>query len=389
MKKNVIFAAVVLLIVGAIWYLEGAKAGPVAPSENAAPVATATISALAGPGSPTSTSTASAALEALAAADQKAGRSRAVQLTDPTGFVNTDAFSLSDFVGKKVVLLDFWTYSCINCIRTIPYLESWYEKYKNDGLVIVGVHTPEFDFEKNYANVAAAVKKFGITYPVVLDSDYGTWTAYGNLYWPHEYLIDLAGYVVHDHVGEGDYPATEAEIQGLLSERANVLGAGSSAPATSTVAIPSENLAGIESPETYFGAMRNEYLGNGTQSVQGAQTLAVPAKLSPNTLYLGGTWDFESEYATNRSAGAKVVYRYRSAKVYLVADAPGGATVTVLRDGKPIDPSVAGSDVHDGTVEIKESRLYGIVDDPAGSGEHTLELDIETPGLDAYTFTFG
>ena len=165
-------------------------------------------------------------LAALAAADKQAGYPPAIEIADPTGFINaSSSFRLANLIGKDVILLDFWTYSCINCIRTIPYLNAWYQRYHDQGLEIVGIHTPEFDFEKDISNVQAAIMKFGIQYPVVLDSNYGTWTAYGNLYWPHEYLIDMAGYIVHDQIGEGNYSETEQEIQKLLAERSAILGA--------------------------------------------------------------------------------------------------------------------------------------------------------------------
>ena len=180
-----------------------------------------------------------------------------------------------------------------------------------------------------------------------------------------------------------------AEIQKLLAERAKALDTSMNALATSSVVIPSENVSIGQSPETYFGAARNSYLGNGERGTVGVQTLTTPASFSLNTLYLDGTWDFEKEYATNENAKAKIFFKYRSAKVFLVGDALEGVAITVLRDGKPIDASVAGADVVNGKVNVKESRLYNIVNDKAGSGEHTLELLIENSGLHAYTFTFG
>lgn len=160
---------------------------------------------------------------------------RALEISTPDGFINTDRIAVGDLLGKKVILLDFWTYSCINCQRTIPHLNAWYEKYRDQGLVIIGIHTPEFEFEKQYENVLAAVKKFGIAYPVVLDNNYSTWQAYKNRYWPRKYLIDIDGFVVYDHIGEGAYKETERKIQELLAERARVLGSGeriSAAPAS-------------------------------------------------------------------------------------------------------------------------------------------------------------
>src|SRR3989344_6905350 len=134
----------------------------------------------------------------------------AKEISTPDGFINTDAISIANLIGKNVILIDFWTYSCINCQRTLPYLNAWYEKYADQGLEIIGIHTPEFDFEKEYANVEKAIEKFGIKYPVVLDNDYSTWQAYKNQYWPRKYLIDIDGFVVYDHIGEGGYDETEA-----------------------------------------------------------------------------------------------------------------------------------------------------------------------------------
>src|SRR5579864_8243270 len=257
-KKNVGFIVVLCLIAASIWYIEGTKAHP---GEGGAPQAINLAAPAAGvPGSFAATSSAPRmTLAEVVAADRAAGDAPAIEIADPAGFINaSSSFRLADLVGKRIILLDFWTYSCINCIRTIPYLTAWYERYRDAGLTIVGIHTPEFDFEKNYDNVQAAVKKFGITYPVVLDSNYGTWTAYQNQYWPHEYLIDMAGYIVHDQVGEGNYPETEAEIQKLLAERSAILGAQIAPMPAAAITVPSSAISGGEiSPETYFGAARN------------------------------------------------------------------------------------------------------------------------------------
>ena len=148
---------------------------------------------------------------------------RAREITDPAGFINSEPFQLRDVIGKKVILLDIWTYSCINCQRTLPYITSWDEKYRDEGLLVVGIHSPEFEFEKKQENVMAAVEQFGIKYPVVLDNDFGTWHAYRNSYWPRKYLIDIDGYVVYDRIGEGGYAETERKIQELLAERAQKL----------------------------------------------------------------------------------------------------------------------------------------------------------------------
>jgi thiol-disulfide isomerase/thioredoxin len=419
-SKKFSFIAVLILIVVSIWYLEGIKAHPTDSGNNGTPqtinvsaeatstfpIATAEAtsttatssnkSGISGGSNPTAGQSAPAsALRAIAAADAKAGLKPAVEIASPTGFINVSStFMLKSLIGKKVVLLDFWTYSCINCIRTLPYLTAWYSKYKDQGLVVVGIHTPEFQFEKDINNVRSATQQYGIQYPVVLDSNMGTWNAYNNLYWPHEYLIDLAGYIVHDRVGEGSYAETEGEIQQLLAQRATALGmTGNSAVIpTSTVNVTPSDLSGIGSPETYFGAERNALLANGYSLTNGTQMLADPGttNVGLNQLYLAGSWDFEDQYAKNNAAAAKVIYKYDSAKVFFVASAPGaGVTVEVLQDGKPVDASIAGADVKDGKITITNSRLYSIINNPDGSGEHTLELIIDSPGLEAFTFTFG
>ena len=389
-KKNISLIIVLAAIVGVIWYIESTKARPSTPRNGGTPQVISLGSGITSGQTPRSSTGISETIASLAAADKKAGYAPAIEIADPTGFINaSSSFRLTDLIGKKVILLDFWTYSCINCIRTLPYLTSWYRRYKDQGLEIVGIHTPEFDFEKNIDNVKAAVEKFSITYPVILDSNYGTWTAYGNRYWPHEYLIDMAGYVVHDQIGEGNYDGTEREIQKLLAERSTILGAKAGPMPSSTVSVPGSAIAGgALSPETYFGASRNEYLGNGARGVSGDQNLSAPAKQDINNLYLVGSWNFQPEYAKNNGAGARVIYRYNAAKVYFVASAPSGATIEIIQDGKPVS-AAAGSDVKNSKATIGGSRLYNVIMNPDGAGEHILEIIINAPGLEAYTFTFG
>jgi len=417
MKKKLIFIAVIILIVGAIWYIDslkvrqGAGGAPQTISIDAGAGDTSDTSDTSGQVTSTPSSSASApvvsspnvtkALDALAASDKAAGYLPAVEIADPTGFINaSSSFRLADFIGKKVILVDFWTYSCINCIRTLPYLTGWYSRYANAGLEIVGIHTPEFDFEKNINNVQAAVQKFGIHYPVILDSNYGTWNAYANQYWPHEYLIDLAGYVVHDQIGEGNYDETEMTIQKLLAERDSILGTQMPTVPTSTITVASSTLVGgAMSPETYFGAERNQYLGNGTPGQAGVQSFTFPGTTSADELYLSGSWNIESQFAetpatTSATAPAKAEYEYVAKGIYWVAGSATGAPidVEVLRDGKPVDPSVAGADIFykNGLsyIEVTGNRLYRLIDDTA-PGDHVIELITSAPGLDAYTFTFG
>ena len=319
----------------------------------------------------------------------------APEIEGPTGFINTDGkpITISQFKGNKVVLVDFWTYSCINCQRTIPYLNAWYNKYHDQGLEIIGIHTPEFAFEKVQANVQAAVTRLGILYPVVMDSNYGTWNAFGSEYWPNKYLIDIDGFVTYNHSGEGAYAEEEMAIQKALIERDAVLGLPNTVP--TGIVDPSgldanANENDIQSPETYFGSNRNEYLGDGNGGTPGTQSFTLPAAdtMDQNRLYLGGVWNMTPEYAETKDPAAKIVYQYDSKDVYFVASSPTSATIKVLVDGKPVG-AAHGDDVSaDGTATITGNRLYKIVEG-ASYGPHTLEIDVVSGTLDGYTFTFG
>ena len=310
----------------------------------------------------------------------------AKEITTPDGFINTDGkpVTIGEFIGKKVILVDFWTYSCINCQRTTPYLNAWYEKYKDKGLVIIGIHTPEFEFEKIYQNVLDATERMGIKYPVVLDNDYSTWTAYQNRFWPRKYLIDIDGFIVYDHIGEGAYEETEKKIQETLSERQALLGESGTISQPLTKEIPIQN--GAKSSEIYFGASRNERLGNGVQGTLGVQNFTQPKNISPNTLYLDGQWDITDEYAENKGM-AKITFRYKAQYVYMVASAENTVRVKILIDGLAIQ--TPGKDVDEnGFITIQKDQLYTLVAG-LGSEEHILEIIIENPGLRAFTFTFG
>ena len=318
-------------------------------------------------------------------ASEKAGIYPAArEITNPSGFINADNITVSQFVGKKVVLVDFWTYSCINCQRTTPYLNAWHSKYNDKGLQIIGIHSPEFEFEKDYENVKKAVKKFGIEYPVVLDNDYATWAAYKNRYWPRKYLIDIDGFIVYDHIGEGAYEETELKIQELLEERMERLGMNES------ISIQIEREKGFDAvpktPEIYFGSARNELFANGMQFTTGIQTHAEPNETQANRFYLSGEWNVQPEYAENNGSAA-IILHYRAKSVYFVAQ--GEATVEITIDGMPL--KAKGSDVFelDGKTLFKtgDSRLYSLVEEPS-YGEHVLRLDIKG-NLKAYTFTFG
>jgi len=314
---------------------------------------------------------------------------RAKELVNPQAFINADKISIFDLTGKKVVLLDFWTYSCINCLRSIPYLNLWYQKYKDRGLEIIGVHTPEFQFEKDYANVKLAVDKFSIQYPVVLDSEFGTWNAYGNRYWPGKYLIDIDGFIPYEHHGEGDYEKVEEKIQELLNERLERL--GFKEKITEPLSNPDMekiNFLEIKTPEIYFGANQNFNLANGEHQMVGPQTLPEPQEIKLNGLYLSGDWNISSEYAENVNPNAKISLYYHAKNVYFVGGSKNGAKIKILLDKKEPD-ALAGKDIaKDGQAIIKEEKLYELIKNN-NYGEHLIEIIVENPGLEAFTFTFG
>jgi len=300
------------------------------------------------------------------------------ELSTIDGYINTDGkpITLAELEGK-VVLLDIWTYSCINCQRTLPYVNNWYDKYKDEGLMIVGLHTPEFAFEKVLSNVENAVQKFGIKYPVVLDNDYSTWNALGNQFWPRKYLVDIDGYIVYDHIGEGAYEETEKAIQKALAERADRMGMeNKSTPIEEPKDVVIVDASKVKSPETYFGSARNQYLANGTVGRSGEQTLSVPSTITPNKLYLSGTWNLTPEYAENKNASS-IVFNYEAKNVYITAGSMTGVDVEVYKD-----------DVLVKTVHIKDETLYSLISD-SDYGKHILRIVIPDAGLQAFTFTFG
>ncbi len=308
---------------------------------------------------------------------------QAPDFTDNQRWFNTPGNEPLTLAGLKghVVLVDFWTYTCINCIRTLPFLKGLYAHYHKDGLEIVGVETPEFTFEQEASNVQQAVSSDGLRYPVVQDNRYGTWNAYQNQYWPAEYLIDAQGQVRHTQFGEGDYKEDEAAVRQLLYD------AGAHnlpAPMTATAIIPSKNLG---TPETYLNPQRAEGFA---QQLKGG-THFYPGVSAPilNEFGLHGTWNASSQSVTPTMAGASITARVQAAHVYLVMTSNDNKprTARVLVNGKPIPAAEAGSDVHNGLVIVKGQRLYSLISLP-GDQQQTFTIQIP-PGISAYDFTFG
>lgn len=289
--------------------------------------------------------------------------------------------SLKDLRGK-VVLVDFWTYTCINCIRTLPHLTRWYDIYKDDGFVIVGVHTPEFEFEKNTANVEKSIDQYGIHYPVAQDNDYATWNAYQNQYWPAHYLIDANGNVRHVHFGEGGYEEMESAIRALLEEAGRTVRSEMSQQEDMTPRLR-------VSPETYLGTGRMDRFSSSESPKLGPQAFTLPNE--PPTNYFGyeGEWNLSDESGT-AGKNSSITFHFNAEHVYLVIH-PGGESdnVTIFLDGKPVGSAQAGEDVVDSVVKVTEPRLYKLIHLKNTSTDHVLKIIFNTPGTKVFAFTFG
>jgi cytochrome c biogenesis protein CcdA/thiol-disulfide isomerase/thioredoxin len=280
-----------------------------------------------------------------------------------TGWLNSKPLTLAGLRGR-VVLIDFWTYSCINCLRTLPYIRAWEARYRRAGLTVIGVHSPEFAFERVEANVRENARRLGVRYPIALDNDFATWGAWHNRYWPAKYLIDRNGHVRFFHFGEGEYDSTETAIRTLLAER------GATVPAASGLA--EQTPTGPLTPETYLGSKRLERNG-GAPVLEGEHAYTFPRGLEGDELAFGGVWTVEGERAVAGLGGALRI-RYRARDVHLVLTGTG--TVEVRVDGAP-----------ERRVRVAGDRLYTLVRRPS-LARHLLELRL-TPGLAVYAFTFG
>jgi cytochrome c biogenesis protein CcdA/thiol-disulfide isomerase/thioredoxin len=288
---------------------------------------------------------------------------QAPEFTGIEHWLNSDPLTMESLKGK-VVLVDFWTYSCINCIRTLPYVTKWYDTYKDKGFVVIGVHTPEFAFEKVTDNVATAMKRFGINYPVAQDNNFKTWSAFNNQYWPAEYLIDQNGNIVYTHFGEGNYDHTENAIRQLLG-----LDGGSD--------IKNPQQGKINSPEMYFGTSRLEYLSPAQSPSEKISNYTFPTKLNLNNFALEGSWQFFSDHTTSVSKNSKIRLRFSSGKLFMVASANKPVTIHITVDGKQQPDQI-----------IEMSQLYTLFDSNDYS-EHTIDITVTDGGFEAFTFTFG
>ncbi|KKP67138.1 MAG: hypothetical protein UR68_C0013G0008 [Candidatus Roizmanbacteria bacterium GW2011_GWA2_35_19] len=283
-------------------------------------------------------------------------------------WLNSKPLTLSELKGK-VVLVDFWTYTCINCQRTFPYLKEWWKKYQDQGLVIIGVHSPEFEFEKNKNNLSQAINDFGLTYPIVQDNNFSTWRAYDNHYWPAKYLIDKDGFVRYSHFGEGKYEETEQKIQELLKETGREIDS----------LIKEEELDTQffrRTPETYLGSNRTErrinYIDN------------IPL----DNYYLNGKWNITEEYASS-SKNSSLILNFSGKEVNLVmSPSEKISKVKIYLNGKLVDKNSTGRDVVDGMVILDAERLYNLILLPAPTNSATLKIEYLNEGIKSYAFTF-
>ena len=313
-------------------------------------------------------------------------------LAGATGWLNSQPLTAADLRGK-VVLVDFWTYTCINWLRSLPYVRAWAEKYKDQGLVVIGVHTPEFEFEKNVDNVRRAAKDMRVDYPVAIDSDYAIWRAFGNQYWPALYFVDAQGRIRHHQFGEGEYEQSETIIQQLLAEagigaigreRVSVEGRGAEVAA---------DWGSLKSPENYVGYERTEnFASPGGALPNEHRVYAAPARLTLNQWALSGDWTVKKQATALNKANGRIVYRFHARDLHLVMGPVARGTAVrfrVLIDGKP--PGAAhGIDVDDqGNGTVTEQRLYQLIRQPKPIADRQFEIEFLDPGVEAFAFTFG
>lgn len=337
LDKPIPLIIAVLITAGLIWWLQSLTAAPIIPGSGAA-----------------------------------ADGELAPDVQGIHAWLNSEPLESMEDLRGKVVLVDFWTYSCINCIRTLPYLTAWDEKYRDDGLVIIGVHTPEFAFEKDVDNVKAALKKYNIQFPVALDNDYVTWRAYKNRYWPHKFLIDKNGVIRYDHIGEGAYQETELKIKQLLAETGKSV-------SPDTVNLDDKTPSTKNTPELYagysFALPRGQHLGNSDQDFQPDETVEyVPPKvIPPGQIVLAGTWHSDPEYIEAES-NATIILNFQAKQAHFVAESDPEQAVTIEFNGEEKE------------MMVKSPQLYTAYDGEYASG--VLQIRV-SKGFRLNSFTFG
>jgi thiol-disulfide isomerase/thioredoxin len=317
---------------------------------------------------------------------------RMPSLDSATGWLNSPPLAAADLRGH-VVLVNFWTYTCINWLRTLPYLRAWAGKYKHQGLVVIGVHTPEFDLEHDLDNVRRAAEDLRVDYPVAIDNDYAIWNAFGNHYWPAFYFVDAQGQIRHHRFGEGEYEQSEMILQQLLTE-AGVGGIDHNLVSVDARGVEAAaDWDSLWSPENYLGSARTENFASPNGAVMGTRHLyTAPTRLRLNHWALSGDWTVERQAIVLNEAEGRIVYRFHARDLHLVMAplAPGTSVrFRVALDGQP--PGAAhGTDVDDqGNGTVTEPRLYQLVRQPGPITDRTFEVTFLDPGVQAYAFTFG
>ena len=314
----------------------------------------------------------------------------APSLDGAIAWINSPPLTMAGLRGK-VVVVDFWTYSCINCLRSIPYVEAWYKRYASQGLVVIGVHTPEFAFERELGNVQKAVKDLGITYPVAVDSNWTIWKAFHNAYWPAHYFIDAKGRLRHTHFGEGEYDQSEKVIRQLLAERNGAPVQGAMAAVDASGVQEGADFSAMSSPETYLGYAKAQGFAGTALQQDKVTTYAFPPRLQHNQWALAGLWKDTAAFASSHAAGTRIEYRFHARDLNMVLGPPASGKVRfrITIDGKPpgadhgVDDNAGGEGVIDG------QRLYQLVRQKDVAGDRTFQIEFLDPGAQAYTFTFG
>lgn len=321
---------------------------------------------------------------------QDSGIKKAPNLVGISDYLNTTPEKLSKDMENKVILYDIWTYSCVNCIRTLPYITAWDEKYTDQGLLIIGIHSPEFEFEKNAENVQVAMEKYGIGYPVVLDNDMKTWKAFENNYWPRKYIADHQGNLRYDHIGEGGYKETEKIIQQLLEERSKAMKIEAMS-STSLVSIEEFEHTLFRSPELYFGykfAQNRNQLGS-EEGFQHGKIVKYhePNNIKLNKFYPVGNWNNLEDSMELTETNGSIKVSYTAKEVNIVTE--NYAELEIFIDGIPLTKEHQGTDIVEGNkLKVVNPGMYNIVSDETSS-THIMEIKIQGEGFRIFTFTFG
>jgi thiol-disulfide isomerase/thioredoxin len=315
---------------------------------------------------------------------------KAPELVGIANYLNTTPEELQIEMEGKVILYDIWTYSCINCIRTLPYITAWDDKYSDQGLLIIGIHSPEFEFEKDPYNVEMAIEKHGIAYPVVMDNDMETWKAFENRYWPRKYIADHEGYLRYDHIGEGAYQESEKVIQQLLQERAAALGIQVDSAST-LVDIEEFQHSVFRTPELYFGykfAQNRNQLGS-EEGFQPGKIISYfePEKIDLHKFYPIGDWKNYEDSMELTSETGSIKLLYNAKEVNIVTE--NNAELEIFLDGEPLPVEYSGHGITNGNIlQVTEAGLYNIISSDS-SASHLIEINVKGKGFQIFTFTFG